>query len=107
MELDGSSSLFSTTLTFGGGGGGGGRMVLPLVVGEDVEDTIAPDGIRNSLGSVLNTIAAACIVTGVCVALVQKVKVPLMSRDDTEIHTRFGTSSRQNENESETEMQFG
>jgi hypothetical protein len=31
--------------------------------GEDVEDTIAPDGTRKSATSVLNTMVAVCMVT--------------------------------------------
>lgn len=58
----GSSSLHSAaSLTFGGGGGGGGR--IDVVVGDDVEeDTIAPEGIRNSVASVLKMIVEVCIV---------------------------------------------
>lgn len=63
MELDGSSNLLSVPFSFGGGGGGGGRIVLADVPGGefDVEETIAPDGIRNSFPSVLKTIVVFCI----------------------------------------------
>lgn len=55
MELDGSSwTLSALSLDFGGGGGGGGRMQAPeLPGGEEVEETIAPEGMRNSLMSFL------------------------------------------------------
>lgn len=61
MELDGSSSLFSKHLSFGGGGGGGGRIVDVLGGELHVDDTIAPDGIKNSFPSVLITIVVFCI----------------------------------------------
>lgn len=76
MELEGSSFplSFLMSLTFGGGGGGGGRIVVVAVVdadvvdtgGEDVDDTIPPDGTRNSFTfatSVFLKTTADCIAT--------------------------------------------
>lgn len=61
MELVGSSSLASRSLILGGGGGGGGRMVV--VVGDEVEDeTMPPEGTRNSFASLLKTMVEVCMV---------------------------------------------
>lgn len=95
----GSSSLLSIIFIFGGGGGGGGLM-LPTPGGEEVDDTIAPDEILNSFGSVLNTIVEVCII--VVSKLNQNIalyflKVPLMplSKDNKQTHALFvGFSSR-------------
>lgn len=61
MELLGSSWPFSFSFILGGGGGGG-RMQFPG--GEDVEDTIPPEGTRNSLTSPLKTIADCMLSRG-------------------------------------------
>lgn len=60
IDEEGSSSLLSTKIFIFGGGGGGGGLIADDP-GDDVDETIAPEEILNSLMSVLYTIAAVCI----------------------------------------------